>query len=182
MKNKPAEGRKRRAALLMTGGMTVIAVLIFSPHLALLGLLLSLILGYRISIDTNDPAFAQENLERMVRSAADNVRESVGGIARDLGQAIDRRSEPRNASQPGRTVQKQTEAPAVPTVSLDKNASAKKPEEPETYTGASASFVHRAGSPAAAVPTLQVPVRVDSADGSVSYQEDANGYGSVTVE
>ena len=29
MKNKPAEGRKRRAALLMTGGMTVIAVLIF---------------------------------------------------------------------------------------------------------------------------------------------------------
>jgi len=161
---------------------TLIAVLLFSPHLALVGLLLSLVLGYRISIDTNDPAFNQENLGRMVRSAADNVRVSVSGIARDLGQAIDRKETSRKSEKPSVKAEKTEKEPARAPVSLEKNAAPDLRKEDGAYTGVSAAFVRQAGSPDAEIPTLQVPVRVDSAEGSVSYQEDPNGYGSVTVE
>lgn len=62
--------------------------LIISPHLVILGIILCLILGYHITFVKRDADFAAENLERMVKNAAQNVKSSVGDIARGFSDAI----------------------------------------------------------------------------------------------
>ena len=59
-----------------------VVALIISPHLVILGIILCLILGYHITFVTRVADFAAENLERMVKNAAQNVKSSVGDIAR----------------------------------------------------------------------------------------------------
>lgn len=138
-----------------------ILALIVSPHLVLIGLILALILGYRISFDKKDPAFAGANLERMVRNAGENVRESVSDFTRSF------QDEP----------------------TTEKPHAAKAPEEQPTpraersyYASNPASATYHAPNPAADVPTIQVPVQVESQDGNVRMESDKDGYNSATVE
>ena len=148
---------------------------LISPHIAVIGLIASLVLGYRISIDTNDPAFEKENLERMVRSAAENVKQSVSGIARDISQAVEqagsaKKAEPQRSAEPMKeTVMDEADEKSAQTGSFYNSSS---------YS----AFVKNPGSTKSSAPILQVPVKVDSADGNVSYQDEGNGYNSVTVD
>ncbi len=63
---------------------SIIALLI-SPHLVFLGLIVLLVLGYRVTFDTNSADFAGDNLESMVKNAAQNVKTTVSSLARDIG-------------------------------------------------------------------------------------------------
>ncbi len=63
----------------------VLAVLI-SPHLVIIGAIVALVLGYKFSFDKHDHAFDGENLEKTVRSAAENVKTSVGDFTRSFQQ------------------------------------------------------------------------------------------------
>lgn len=70
----------------------VLSVLI-SPHLVIIGVIIALVLGYKISFDKHDHAFDGENLERTVRSAAENVKTSVNDFTRSFQTAGAEKSE-----------------------------------------------------------------------------------------
>lgn len=138
---------------------SILAVLV-SPHLVIAGAIIALILGYRISFDRNDSAFAAENLERMVRNAAQNVKSSVSDMARGFSDAMDSKQPDAEASEPkaegegdGRSFYQSN--PAATTYHA-------------AYTGSA--------------PTLQVPVQVESQDGSVKIDSDKDGYNNATIE
>ena len=145
---------------------------LISPHIAVIGLIASLVLGYRITLDSDDPAFEKENLERMVRSAAENVRQSVSGIARDISQAVDQAAGSAKKAEP----QRQAEP--------EKETADEQPAQSGSFYNSSSysAFMKTPGSKHGGAPILQVPVKVDSADGNVSYQSEGDGYNSVTVE
>ncbi len=63
---------------------SIIALLI-SPHLVFLGLIVLLVLGYRVTFETDSADFASDNLESMVKNAAQNVKSTVNNLTRDLG-------------------------------------------------------------------------------------------------
>ncbi len=139
-----------------------IVALLVSPHLVLIGLVLALILGYRISFDKKDPAFVTANLERMVRHAGENVRESVSDFTRGFQEGY---------SEEPKTEKKPQSEPV-------------QPKEPDRsyYASNPASATYHAPNPMADVPTIQVPVQVESQDGNVRIESDKDGYNSATVE
>lgn len=57
---------------------------LISPHLVIVGAIVSLVLGYKFSFDKHDHAFDGENLERTVRHAAENVKSSVNDFTRSF--------------------------------------------------------------------------------------------------
>ncbi len=63
----------------------VLFVVLVAPWVAVISLILTLVLGYRTSIERDSAEFSRDNLEDIVRHAGDNVRQTVSGIARDLG-------------------------------------------------------------------------------------------------
>ncbi len=131
-----------------------IAVAIFAPHVVIGGAIASLVLGYKFAFTANDPDFRGENLERMVRSAADNVRTSVGDFARGFQAGSDSAQSAQSHAQPTAPTQGQSYYAA--------------PRTAATYR--------------ASVPTINVPVQVESQDGSVTVEGDAEGYTSATIE
>ena len=61
--------------------------LLISPHLVILGLIVLLVLGYRVSFVTDSTDFAGENLESMVKNAAQNVKSTVNSFAKEFTPA-----------------------------------------------------------------------------------------------
>ncbi|MBR4081406.1 MAG: hypothetical protein IKK21_06450, partial [Clostridia bacterium] len=129
--------------------------LLISPHTIIIAGIASLALGYKLSFDKNDPAFAKENLEKMVRSASQNVKNSVGDMVRTFTSD----DEP-------------AEAPAA--------ATEEKPA-PSYYQSNPAATTYRTAYTGTA-PTLQVPVQVETNDGSVTVEADQDGHTTVTIE
>ena len=138
--------------------------LMVSPHLVIIAAILVLILGYRVSFDKNDRDFASANLEKMVRNAADNVKSTVSDFAKGFEDGFDReKNEPdtrKDAQQPAQEEKKDSRSfyqsnPAATTYHT-------------AYTGSA--------------PTIQVPVQVESQDGSVSVEDDRDGYTNATIE
>ncbi len=137
-----------------------LVALLISPHLVLMGLVLCLILGYHIGVEKRDPAFATENLERMVKNAAQNVKSSVGDIARSFTEAVpeEKPAEAKASDAP--------EAPQAKRSFYQSNPAAT--TAPVDYTGRA--------------PVLQVPVQVESQDGRVEFSEDTDGFGNATIQ
>ena len=131
-----------------------VVALIISPHLVILGIILCLILGYHITFVKRDADFAAENLERMVKNAAQNVKSSVGDIARGFSDAIN------------------SPAPETPQPNQQKRSFY---QSNPAATSAPVDYTGRA-------PVLQVPVQVESQDGKVEYSQDQDGYGNATIE
>ena len=131
--------------------------IIVAPHIVILGAIASLVLGYKFSFSKNDKAFEGENLERMVRSAADNVKSSVNDFTRGFQNGVN--GESQNAQQ-------QAAQPAA---------------DERSYYAARPTATPSA-SYTSTCPTLNVPVQVESQDGSVTVEGDAEGYTSATIE
>ncbi len=156
-----------------------IIALLVSKWLVLGSILAAILLGYRIRIttlsDTNN-----EKIDKMVRSAADNVKRTASSFAKGVGDAIERRAN-----------QKSTAAPAAekkPVEDFGASAEAPQADEAEIHEApvleTPEEILREMEEEAAAhdVPTIQVPVKVDSTDGSVVYTTDAEGYGTATIE
>ncbi len=135
-----------------------IVVAIASPHILILGVILMLVLGYRFSFTRNDPAFEADNLERMVRSAAENVKSSVGDFARGVQDGF---SDSKGEAKEGKKSSEADESKA---------------EERSYYQNRSNVNYHPE------VPTINVPVQVESRDGSVTVENEGNGYNSATIQ
>ena len=141
---------------------SILAILI-SPHLVIIGAILMLILGYHVSFDKRDPDFASDNLERMVRNAGENVKDAVGDFTRGFEEAF--------SDKTSQTTAKTPEEHAAP--------------EPErSYYASNPAAVNQPPvyDPASQVPTIQVPVQVESQDGNVHLNNDSDGYHSATIE
>jgi len=148
---------KDNTPVLNLSALAGIVGLIFAPHMVIVGGIVSLVLGYKFAFVKNDPDFAGENLERMVRSAADNVRSSVNDFARGFQNGANSANTSSTAS-----------------------TSAGQASERSYYSAnrsAAASASYHAD-----VPTINVPVQVESQDGSVTVEGDSEGYTSATIE
>lgn len=76
----------------------MLAVVLIAPHIAVIGLIVSLVLGYRISIDRRNQAFANETFDSVVSTAKSNVQNTMQsfsrGFAQENGQQTAQESEP----------------------------------------------------------------------------------------
>jgi len=128
-----------------------LACLIFAPHMSIVGVVASLLLGYHIKLDTEDE---DQELEERIRKAADNVKKTAVNVTRTLQTEIQRSRNERQAAERKEPVQQQ--APAVPTnqeilKDLEEHADAFTESNPAATTFHSA-YTASAGS----VPTLHV--------------------------
>lgn len=131
---------------------TLVAALI-SPHLLILSAILILLLGYRVSFDKDDADFAGENMDRMVKNAASNVRSTVDEFARGFQAGMNGQSE---------SSEKQAEVDSADNRSYYAASAAK----PEYHS----------------CPTINVPVQVPSQDGNVTVEDDTDGFNSATIK
>ena len=129
--------------------------LLVSPHLVLIAAIAILVLGYKVSFNKKDPDFAAANLEKMVRNAAENVKSTVNDIAKGFEDGA-KNAEPAKE-----------EAPQ---------------EEARSYyqSNPAATTYHTAYTGSA--PTIQVPVQVETQEGSVNVQDDSEGFTNATIE
>lgn len=142
---------RQDTAILNISAIFAVIALLISPHLLILGVILSILLGYRFTLDKHDHAFDGENLERTVRHAAENAKNSVSDFARSFQSGEE----------------KADKADKADTSDADRSYySARRPEP--TYRPS--------------YPTMNVPVQVESQDGSVTIESDSEGYSSATVE
>ena len=68
-----------------------IFVLLVAPWVAIIGAILSLLLGYRFSVERNSREFSGDSLENMVKNAGVNVRFTVNSFAKDFTAAQSKR-------------------------------------------------------------------------------------------
>ncbi len=92
----------------------MLIALLVAPHICIGGLIVSLVLGYRISIRRNSHEFEDDTFDSIVKKAKSNVKNTVNGIAgafsQDGSKAADA-SQVREKSKP-EAPEKRSEAPA----------------------------------------------------------------------
>lgn len=62
----------------------VFATVMFAPHLVIIGIVVALVLGYRISVDRKNPAFVNDTFDSMVRNAKHNVQNTMQSFSRSF--------------------------------------------------------------------------------------------------
>lgn len=201
--------KKDKVTILNVSVLFGILAVIISPHLALIGALLMLVLGYHVSFDKHDSDFAADHLERMVRNASENVKETVNDFAKGFESAFSNdapqqgKSDAQASERSERGAYDEVFHQAGETVKQVFNdvarsfegASSKPAEQTQqpVQNDSAAERSYYASNPAAMssvpvydpeakVPTIQVPMQVESQDGNVHLDSDQDGYHSATVE
>ena len=167
--------------------------LLLAPHMTIAGIIVSMILGYQFSFTGMDPDFASENLEKMVRSAAQNAKSSVSSVVQTITNETKERSKKENRQNDQEIRSDKTDA----TVKEEKkelfedhaqNLRDQAKELEETMDSffesnpAATSFHSAYSAAASSVPTIQVPVQTETRDGEVTSEDsDQDGYSSVTI-
>ena len=65
----------------------VLLSLLLAPWLVVLGCVAALVMGYRIAIARNDPAFARDSLDQLFKHAGTNVKNTVFELTREFSEA-----------------------------------------------------------------------------------------------
>ncbi len=143
--------------------------LLVSPHLVLFAAIAILVLGYKVSFNKKDADFAAANLEKMVRNAAENVKSTVSDIAKGFEDGKNDKAADMN-----KAAQEMNEA-----AEEIKNG-AKEIERSFYQSNPAATTYHTAYTGSA--PTIQVPVQVETQEGSVNVQDDSEGFTNATIE
>ncbi len=108
-----------------------IACLIFAPHMSIAGIILALVLGYHISLESEGDT---GDLEETVRAAAEKVRLTASAAAKTIRQEIDRSKSPAAPKEEAEVpAAKQEAAPAVHVPAENPAASAKEIVEDLKY-------------------------------------------------
>ncbi len=167
--------------------------LLFAPHMTIAGIIASMLLGYQFSFSGMDPEFASDNLEKMVRNAAQNAKNSVSSVvqtisaeAQDLQKKTARN--PENVKETpvmNQPVREKTETAEAETAAESLRKQAKEIEETmDSFfeSNPAATKYNSAYSAATSgVPTIQVPVQAETREGEVTTEADDDGYSSVTI-
>lgn len=173
--------------------------LFLAPHMTIAGIIVSIILGYQFSFTGMDPDFATENLEKMVKSAAQNAKSSVSSVVQNFTNEtkdIQKKGHIKfdmNINTDQKEAQKEENndsAAKKADIKFDdeidnlRNQAKEIEETMDSFfeSNPAATSYHSAYSAAASsVPTLQVPVQVETRDGEVSEEDDHDGYSTVTI-
>ena len=175
--------------------------LLLAPHMTIAGIIVSMILGYQFSFTGMDPDFAAENLEKMVKSAAQNAKSSVSSVVQsitnetkdiqkkghikfDLNLNKDQKVKEEQKEEQTDETGKKAENLFGDEVNNLKNQAKEIEETMDSFfeSNPAATSYHSAYSAAASsVPTLQVPVQAETRDGEVSEENDQDGYSTVTI-
>lgn len=176
---------KKGTTVLNLSVLFSLACLLFAPHLTVIGLILSLVLGYQFSVTKDDTDFASENLEKMVRNAAQNAKASVENAVKNFSAGSSQTA----GRQAAATEKKETAAHPAPagTVNADPNKEVVEDLKNQMdsffeHNPAATSYRSAYSASAAQVPTIQVPVQVESSEGKMTIEEEQDGYHSATIE
>ncbi len=164
--------------------------LILAPHVTIIGVIASMILGYQFSFTSMDPEFSSENLEKMVKNAAQNAKSSVSSVVHTISAETQEWQKKANASR--NNEKKETETAPVSGPKAEANDAAesirKQAKEIEDtmdsfFDSNPAAVKYNSAYSAATsgVPTIQVPVQTETRDGEVTKEDDNDGYSSVTI-
>ena len=165
--------------------------LLLAPHMTIAGVIVSMILGYQFSFTGMDQDFASDNLEKMVKSAAQNAKSSVSSVVHTIsGEA----KEKQKKQEPAQSTDSPSAAAAEPvrekavkeTESGDENPAESIRQQARELEDTMDSFfdstpANAYSAAAANVPTIQVPVQTETRDGEVTVDDDQDGYSSVTI-
>ena len=142
-----------------------------------------------------DPDFETENLEKMVKNAAQNAKSSVSSVVQSISNETKEHQKKGN-TKPEMNIntdkaEKQTEEKKENKDIFDdqvqdlKNQARELEETMDSFfdSNPAATSFHSAYSAAASsVPTIQVPVQAETRDGEVTADDDdQDGYSSVTI-
>ena len=164
--------------------------LLFAPHITIIGVIASMILGNQFSFTSMDPEFSSENLEKMVKNAAQNAKSSVSSVVHTISSETQewqkRASASRNAAKTEKEVKpevkKNTDAEDA-AESIRKQAREIEDTMDSLFESNPAAIKYNSAYSAATseVPTIQVPVQTETRDGDVTKEDDNDGYSSVTI-
>ena len=170
--------------------------LLLAPHMTIAGIIVSMILGYQFSFTGMDPDFASENLEKMVKSAAQNAKSSVSSVVQTItneSRELQRKGNVKSGLNVGKDDAQESgkeisEKEKNEFAEQAKNLRDQAKEIEETMDSffesnpAATSFHSAYSAAASSVPTIQVPVQTETRDGEVTSEEnDQDGYSSVTI-
>ena len=170
--------------------------LLLAPHMTIAGIIISMILGYQFSFTGMDPDFASENLEKMVKSAAQNAKSSVSSVVQTItneSRELQKKGNNKSGLNLGKEGMQEsgkeiTEKEKDEFAEQAKNLRDQAKEIEETMDSffesnpAATSFHSAYSAAASSVPTIQVPVQTETRDGEVTTEEnDQDGYSSVTI-
>lgn len=89
--------KKDRTTIINLSSLFVLLVLGTAPHICVIGLIISLVLGYRISIDRDSSDFADDNFDDMVKNAKSNVQNTVNSFAQQFSDEQPKNERPETA-------------------------------------------------------------------------------------
>lgn len=72
---------KNNVAVMNLSSLFMIITLLVAPHLCLIGLAVSLVMGYKIRVERNSREFENDTLDTIIKNAKTNVQSTVSGIA-----------------------------------------------------------------------------------------------------
>ena len=170
--------------------------LIFAPHMTIFGFILSLILGYQFSFTKQDEEFASDNLEKMVKNAAQNAKNSVssavqsftddkkGNVVTETFVKAKETVKPTVSDAKAKVTEKIDTKPDEDPAEALKRQTKEMEETMDSFfeSNPAATTYHSAYSAAASeVPTIQIPVQAETKEGKVEINDDLDGFSSVTV-
>lgn len=82
--------RKDGKAILNWSSLFSLACLLLAPHMTIAGIILSLILGYHINLETDLEDQENRDFEQRVRQAADTVRKTASAAAQTIRSEIEK--------------------------------------------------------------------------------------------
>ena len=146
-----------------------LACLIFAPYMSIAGLILSMLLGYHLSLETNQE---DSGLEERVRQTADSVKKTAtmaAKIIRDEVKKTQTSKEPENKAEPAETEKaavqaEEASAQEIP-VNQDLVEELEKQEKQEKEFQANPAMYRSVYSAVAgSVPTLEVHEKASAAE------------------
>lgn len=79
--------QKGNIVILNLSSLFMLVVLATSPDICVVGLIVSLVLGYKISIDRDSRDFADDHLDDMVKNAKSNVQQAVSEVTKQFSHS-----------------------------------------------------------------------------------------------
>ena len=153
--------KKDGATIINLSVLFLAIALLSAPYLLAGGLLLSLILGYRISFVKRDPMFVKATLQTIIQNAGHNVRSTVQSFAGTQAQP----SQPKKKPEPTAEDKREMDEQERTYEELKRHHMPSLEEEIENAKKAQSASVEF------------------SADGSVTVEkDDADGYSSATIK
>ena len=128
------------------------ACLLFAPHMTLVGVVASLILGYQIHFENEED---DAEIQEQIRVAAQNMKNGVVNAAKSIQQEIDRRTAGKPEEAQTKPAPAEAAEPAVSNEELLKELK-EKAGEPVQSNPAATTFHSAYAASAGSVPVLRV--------------------------